>query len=563
MIASSLIYLTGGVGLFLYGMKIMGEGLELAAGSRLKKMLEVLTKNKWLAAFVGFIVTAIIQSSAATTVMVLGFINAQLISLGQAVGVIMGANIGTTVTGLIIALDLKAIAPIVLLLGVILIVFQKKKMLKHIGMILAGFGFLFLGLQIMGDAMEPIRDLPFITELFKYTANPLFGILVGIILTVMLQSSSAAMGILLAMVSAGIITGLDQAIYILYGQNIGTCFTTIFASIGANLNAKRAAIIHLLFNVLGTVIFTIITMLPLNFGFVQLMQALTEDTGMQLAYTHLVFNIVTTLILLPLSNYLVRLVELLVRGKNSKEVSHFNYIDNRILTTPPIAVMQTHKEVERMGKIALENYNSAIDFLLNPPNSSEKVIEKNIENEQTLDYLNGEITQYLVKTSMLELENEDANTIGSLFHVVSDFERIGDHSKNIIEQQDECIREIRKFSDKASEELEDISNEIRNNLQLAIEMFEDKEFDIEKMRKIKETEDRIDQKAELYKNNHIIRLNREECNVYSGVAFTKILTDLERIGDHANNIAKSNRYKKAKGEETEEEIRVRSNLVGS
>lgn len=543
----SIISLLGGLGLFLYGMKLMGDGLELVAGSKLKRVLQYLTNNKFIGAFIGLVITAIIQSSSATTVMVVGFVNAGIVDLLQATSVIMGANIGTTVTGIIISLNLSTIAPLVLFIGILFMLFSKKKGLQHLGMIVAGFGILFFGMNIMSEAMIPFRTLPQIEMLFNHTKNPLFGLLVGALFTATIQSSSASMGILIAFAATGIITSLDQAIFILYGQNIGTCITTALSTIGTTKNAKRAALIHFLFNFIGTIIFTVITLIPLNYGFSDLIKHLSPDIKGQLALTHVIFNIFTTLLLLPLSRYLVRLSEKIIRGDDKNIVEfRFKHIDRRLLNTPPIAVSQTRMEVLRMTDIVYKNYCLMNTIVFSEDDNIDKYLNEANDNEQLINFLNTEITKFLVKLNTLDLSYVDTKMIGSLYKVISDLERIGDHCTTIISLKQKNIENKGSFSTAAEKELNLLTENVEKILTMAINFFDTGEYEKDQINKIKKLNEIINIQTDAYKENHIERLNNGECGLDAGINFVKILASLERISDHAYNIAKSLKYKEKK-----------------
>lgn len=533
MTLQNVLTLLGGLGLFLYGMKMMGEGLELSAGSKLRKLLEVLTTNRFIGALVGLVITAVIQSSSATTVMVIGFVNAGLMNLGQAVGVIMGANIGTTVTGILVSLKLTAIAPIAVFIGVVLMMFSKKKFHTHIGMVIAGFGVLFMGMDLMSSSMAPLKDMPGFQQLFTYTKNPFIGILVGALVTALIQSSSASIGILIAMAGMGVVS-LDQAVYILYGQNIGTCITAILASVGASKTAKRAACIHLLFNVIGTALFVLISMFT---PFVPFIQNLISSPAQQFAFTHVVFNITTTLLLLPCANLLVKLATTLIKGEDEQmERMNLQFIDDRILNTPPIAVTQVLKEVERMGKIAQSNIKKAIQSVYK---RDPELIKQVYANEKVINYLNHEITAYLVKLNALDLTKGDNKIVSSLFHVVSDIERIGDHAENIVETAETMISTDVAMSSSALKELTDTTGQVEKLLGEVLTYFSSHNFNQIEVNKIFAEETKIDNITKEYKNNHIERLNRHECTPALGMMFNDLMTNLERVADHGTNIAKA------------------------
>ena len=379
----NMMMLLCGLGLFLFGMKLMGDGLEMAAGSKLKSMIERLTKNKYMGALVGLAVTAVIQSSSATTVMVVGFVNAGLMNLAQAVGVIMGANIGTTVTGFMIALKLNSLAPIAIFIGVILMCFCRKNRQKHLGQIITGFGVLFFGMTVMSTAMEPLGDSEIFRNAIVQFGNPLIGVLVGLLFTALIQSSSASVGVLQALASQGLVP-ISSAVFVIYGQNIGTCVTALLSCIGTTKIAKRTAVVHLLFNVLGAALFITITIL---FPFTELIERIAPgDAMMQISAVHIIFNLVCTAILLPMSNLLVKLACLVVPGEDRKrEAMSLQYLDSRILNTPPIAVGQVLKEVKRMSDLAQISFANAMEMLFQKDSSKMEELEN---NENVLDFLN-------------------------------------------------------------------------------------------------------------------------------------------------------------------------------
>lgn len=537
MTIENFMMLLCGLGLFLYGMKLMGDGLELAAGSRLKTMIERLTTNKYMGALIGFAVTAVIQSSSATTVMVVGFVNAGLMTLAQAVGVIMGANIGTTVTGFMIAIKLNSLAPIAIFLGVVMIMFCKKNNHKHIGQIVCGFGILFYGMTVMSTAMEPLSESEFFRNLFIQMQNPLLGLLIGLVFTALIQSSSASVGVLQALAASGAI-GLDSAIYVIYGQNIGTCVTAIMASAGTTKTAKRTATVHLLFNVIGATLFTCITLLT---PFTSLIKSISpNNVMMQISIVHIIFNIVTTSILLPLSNYLVKLACKIIPGEDrQRENLSLQYLDQRILNTPPIAVAQVLKEVERMGKLARTNFLNSMEALFYK--DTEKLEEVG-ENEKVLNFLNQKITEYLVQINGLELQDPDREVIGALFHVVSDFERIGDHSTNIGEMAQIIIDNKASLSEAAAKELKHMQDLVLTVLDDSIRLFEDGGRNKELADQVNRIEQTIDDETERLKENHIQRLTNGTCTPQSGAIYNDMLMNLERIADHSTNIAFSTEH---------------------
>ena len=533
-IGSMLMQLAGGLGLFLFGMKLMGDGLEMAAGSKLRGMIERLTKNKYMGALVGLVVTAVIQSSSATTVMVVGFVNAGLMNLAQAVGVIMGANIGTTVTGVMIAINLTAIAPIAVLIGVVMISFIKRNSVKHIGQIIAGFGILFMGMKMTSTAMEPLSESEVFTSLMTSFSNPLLGVLVGLVFTAIIQSSSASVGVLQALGAAGAIT-LPSAIYVIYGQNIGTCVTALISSVGTSKTARRTAVVHLMFNVFGAVLFIVISML---FPFAELVQRIAPGSVMaQISIVHVIFNIVCTAIMLPLSSLLVKVACKVIPGSDPvKSSNSLAYLDARILSTPPVAVAQLFKEVDRMGQLAKETLGMAMDALITQDNTK---VDQIYENENTINFLNRGIAEYLVKINGLDLEDYDRQALGSMYHVISDMERIGDHSENLCELAQTLKKSKQKFSPWAVEQATEMRNRVEAMLEEALQMFASRETQPQMAADINRREEIIDDATQELKDLHIERLNQGKCSVVAGTVFMDMLTNLERIADHCTNIAYS------------------------
>ena len=533
-IGSMLMQLAGGLGLFLFGMKLMGDGLEMVAGSKLRGMIERLTKNKYMGALVGLVVTAVIQSSSATTVMVVGFVNAGLMNLAQAVGVIMGANIGTTVTGVMIAINLTAIAPIAVLIGVVMISFIKRNSVKHIGQIIAGFGILFMGMKMMSTAMEPLSESEVFTSLMTSFSNPLLGVLVGLVFTAIIQSSSASVGVLQALGAAGAIT-LPSAIYVIYGQNIGTCVTALISSVGTSKTARRTAVVHLMFNVFGAVLFIVISML---FPFAELVQRIAPGNVMaQISIVHVIFNIVCTAIMLPLSSLLVKVACKVIPGSDPvKSSNSLAYLDARILSTPPVAVAQLFKEVDRMGQLAKETLGMAMDALITQDNTK---VDQIYENENTINFLNRGIAEYLVKINGLDLEDYDRQALGSMYHVISDMERIGDHSENLCELAQTLKKSKQKFSPWAVEQATEMRNRVEAMLEEALQMFASRETQPQMAADINRREEIIDDATQELKDLHIEWLNQGKCSVVAGTVFMDMLTNLERIADHCTNIAYS------------------------
>lgn len=535
MSVANILSMAGGLGLFLFGIRTMGDGLENAAGAKLKRMLEVLTGNRFLAVLVGFVVTAIIQSSTATTVMVVGFVNAGMMSLAQAVGVIMGANIGTTVTSLLIALNFSSVAAASVLVGVILMLASKKTVVKNLGAIFTGFGLLFLGIDMMSDSMAPLREsagfMNFIVTVSESPLRPLFGIILGIVMTAVLQSSSASVGVLQTLAMQGLVP-LKFSVFVLFGQNIGTCLTALFSTVGAKKNSKRAAVIHLLFNLIGTGIFILITLLT---PYVEWIEKLSPDPMAQIAISHIVFNIVSTVVMFPFAKVLVKLSCLLVPGKDDSESEmHCKFIDDRLLNTPPFAVMQVSKEVARMAKLARDNFETSAHALIN---RSDKDLDKVMENEEIINYLNHHITSYLVKLNALDITDSDSDYIARVFHAINDIERVGDHAINLAEAAQHNIGEGLKFSDPAREELNQLCGSVVTLLERSMAAFDNQSLSDNEAKELSDLEEHIDDLTLECQDSHIFRLNRKECNTEAGMLYLNTITDFERVGDHAINIA--------------------------
>lgn len=533
---SAIIGLMGGLALFLYGMHMMGEGLEKAAGGKMRRLLEVLTRNKYLAVLVGALVTAVIQSSSATTVMVVGFVNAGLMNLIQAVGVIMGANIGTTITGQMIAtLDMDLIAPVLALAGVVMLTMMKGKTVQAIGQVLAGLGILFIGMDTMSGSMKPLQENEaFKNLLLQFSGNPFLGILAGVAFTAILQSSSAATGILQAMALQGLI-GLESSIFILFGTNIGTCVTAMLACIGTTYSARRTAVIHLLFNCIGTCIFIVLALiLPIT----DWIKAISPLGPMQeIANTHTIFNIITTGIMLPASSLLVKLSYKVVRGEDPvTEPMALKYLNEKTLSTPMMAVAEVIKEVERMGELTARNIKAAVDGFRAGDMSTTKEI---LDNEAVINFLNHSITGYLVKINAMPLDDKENRLIGSLFHVVNDLERIGDHAENIVEYTVDRVENNVPYSVAALGELEYVAEKCESILNDALDIFSRHKAKPGELDDITDREEEIDELTEKLRDSHIQRLTEGLCTPKSGTNFLDLLINLERVSDHAANIAYS------------------------
>lgn len=518
----------GGLGLFLYGMKLMSDGLENIAGERLKGILEKITSNKIMGVLVGTIVTAVIQSSSATTVMVVSFVNAGLMSLVQATGVILGSNIGTTITAQIVSFNLEVVAPIFIGIGAILMLSSKKKKIKDIAVISVGFGILFMGMGLMSSSMKPIAELEIFKEIIIIMGRySILGFLVGVIMTAIVQSSSATTSILVALAAAGTID-MKIAFPIVLGCNIGTCVTAIIASLTANKTAKKAALLHLLFKIFGTIIF-----LPLSVYVVKVVAYLTPNNlGRQVANAHTIFNIVITLVVLPISGYFVKFVNKVLPDEEEKEVCGAIYLDKKLLETPVVASTQVIKETIRMAKISRDNFQLAMKAFFYGDYENIKGV---YENENIINTLEREITEYLIALSQHNLPKENAELVSEVYHTINDIERIGDHAENIVELATSKFNNNIEMSKQALKEIEEIFEATLDSLDIAIKCFSN--YDINNDKVVNEVEDRIDMLEKQFRNNNIARLNSKQCYASSGVMFFDLLSNLERIGDHANNIA--------------------------
>ncbi|MCC0684831.1 Na/Pi cotransporter family protein [Clostridioides sp. ZZV15-6383] len=528
-----IISLMGGLGLFLYGMNLMGEGLQKSAGTKLKKIIKLLTSNLFMGVLVGTGVTAVIQSSSATTVMVVGFVNAGIMTLKQAIGVIMGANIGTTVTAQLVSFDLTGMAPVALGIGIILYLFGNKPRIKNIAEILIGFGILFTGMDFMKMAVEPLRDYQGFTDLLvTFGRYPLLGLLLGFGITAIIQSSSASMGMLVALAAEGLVP-LSAALPILYGQNIGTCVTSLLSSIGANKNARRAAMMHLIFNVLGTVIFLIL----LNKPVVSLVTSWDpSNVARQIANTHTLFNIISVLILLPFTSLIIKLAIKLVPDKvgdiDEDETKTIKYIDDRMIETPSIALANTIKEALRMGEKAKESLNASMEALVE--HSTEK-IDKTYRREKLINDLQKAILNYLLKLSKAPLDDDSREVVDTLFNTVNDIERIGDHAKNIAELSQVAIDSNISFSEEGQSELDVMYNRVVSAYTYALESMRADNVDL--ACKVIKIEEQVDIMEKSCRANHMYRLNNNLCSIENGVIYLDVISNLERISDHAVNIA--------------------------
>lgn len=532
---TDILSLFGGLALFLYGMQMMGNGLEAAAGNKMKSILEKLTSNRIVGVLVGAGITAVIQSSSATTVMVVGFVNSGLMTLQQAVWVIMGANIGTTITGQLIALDIGVIAPLFAIIGVGAMMFVKNERVHHISSIFAGLGVLFMGMDMMSAAMEPLQESEAFVNLMTQFSNPLLGILVGAVFTAVIQSSSASVGILQTLAATGMIP-LSSAVYVLFGQNIGTCITAVLASIGTKVNARRTTIIHLMFNIIGTAIFTVVCMMT---PYVELIEALTPGEPVkQIANAHTIFNIVTTLLLLPFGTYMAKIATRILPDsrKEDDEDLRLKYIrpfeSSYAIGHSAVAVSQVRDEVGRMLDMVSKNINDAFSILIN---YDEKFRQKISEREEYIDFLNKGISEYIVSLMTSEKSMSDSIQINGYYVIISNLERIGDHAVNLAGYADDMKKWDQQFSDNVLEELDEMKKQCLSALDNLKDVKPENVDDV--LSRAVVMEQKNDDMRDKYFKKQLQRLKKGKCKPQSGIVFSEVLTDFERMGDHTLNIA--------------------------
>ncbi len=524
--------LLAGLGLFLYGMNLMGNGLQKAAGDRLKKIIELLTKNRFIAVLVGVFVTGVIQSSSATTVMVVGFVNAGIMQLNQAIGVIMGANIGTTVTAQLVSFNLEAVAPVAVGIGVIMHMISKSEKLKSYSEILIGFGILFVGMTYMKDAMSPLREVQaFKDMLVNFGHNPVLGILMGFTLTLMVQSSSASIGILLALASQGMLP-LESALPILYGDNIGTCTTALISSIGTSKNAQRAAVMHLTFNIIGTLIFALI----LNRPIIMLVTSIDPvNISRQIANAHTFFNLINVVIQFPFAGLIVKIAERVIPEKpEESEFKASSFIDLRMLNTPSIALKNTIKECLHMGDKAKYSLENSISALID---KDKDAAFRTFGTEKEVNQLERDILEYLIHLSNASISGEDRIIVDELFNTINDIERVGDHADNIAELAMEVIEKDLNFSEESVKDINTMYSKVMKTYELALRAM--REGSTELAIKAVQVEEQVDIIERSCRSAHIYRLNNNMCNPEAGIIFLDLLSNLERISDHASNIAKA------------------------
>ena len=530
----TILTMAGGLGLFLFGMELMSDSIEKVAGARLRRILEIFTTNRFMGMIVGIIFTGIIQSSSACTVMVVSFVNSGLMNLYQAAGVILGANIGTTITSQLVSFNLSKIAPLILLVGVVVMMFTKKEKVRKVAEVVVGFGILFVGLSTMSQAMANMKNEPQVVNLLMSLKNPFLATLMGFALTAIIQSSSVTVSIVLLLANQDLLP-LPITLYIILGCNIGACATAMLASMTGKKDAKRAALIHLLFNIIGTVIIYI-ALFVAGDQIVELIKSISADNGRFVANAHTLIKIAQVIMLFPFTGWLVKMTYLIVSGEDQKvgyrESYQLKYIGDKVVFNPATAVVEVVKELERMASLAEENLNRAMNALIT---LDEEDIEEVYEVEKNINLLNHAITDYLVKINQTTLPIEDLNSLGALFHVVNDIERIGDHAENVADAARQRKEEGVSISKEAQKELGDMLEMVNKIIRYAVEMFA--KSDESHMQEIVTLEDQVDEKERELQKKHVERLTKGECSPEAGMIFSDIVSGLERVADHATNIA--------------------------
>ncbi|MCI9323160.1 MAG: Na/Pi cotransporter family protein [Lachnospiraceae bacterium] len=526
--------LAGGLGLFLFGMDLMSDSIEKVAGARLRRVLEFFTTNRFTGMLVGIVFTGIIQSSSACTAMVVSFVNSGLMNLYQAAGVIFGANIGTTITSQLVSFNLSAIAPVFLLCGVLVMMFSKKEKIKKFAEVIVGFGILFTGLNTMSSGMAEMKNVPEVVNLMKSLTSPLLATLVGTVLTAVIQSSSVTVSIVLLLANQGFLD-LGICLYIILGCNIGACATALIASLPGKKDAKRAALIHFWFNVIGTLLIYVILFVGKE-PIIRLIQSVSADNGRFVANAHTIIKIFQVIVLFPFSGAIVKLASITVPGEDKKvgyrESYQLKYIGEKVVFNPATAVVEVIKELDRMASLASENLNRAMNALIT---LDEEDIEEVYQVEKNINFLNHAITNYLVKINQTTLPIEDLKSLGALFHVVNDIERIGDHAENIADAAAQRRDGNIQISKEAQKELGEMLDMVNTIIQYAIEMFA--KSDDRHMNDVALLEDKVDNKERELQQRHVERLARGECTPEAGMIFSDIVSGLERVADHATNIA--------------------------
>ena len=530
----TILTMAGGLGLFLFGMELMSDSIEKVAGARLRRILEIFTTNRFMGMIVGIIFTGIIQSSSACTVMVVSFVNSGLMNLYQAAGVILGANIGTTITSQLVSFNLSKIAPLILLVGVVVMMFTKKEKVRKVAEVVVGFGILFVGLSTMSQAMANMKNEPQVVNLLMSLKNPFLATLMGFALTAIIQSSSVTVSIVLLLANQDLLP-LPITLYIILGCNIGACATAMLASMTGKKDAKRAALIHLLFNIIGTVIIYI-ALFVAGDQIVELIKSISADNGRFVANAHTLIKIAQVIMLFPFTGWLIKMTYLIVPGEDQKvgyrESYQLKYIGDKVVFNPATAVVEVVKELERMASLAEENLNRAMNALIT---LDEEDIEEVYEVEKNINFLNHAITDYLVKINQTTLPIEDLNSLGALFHVVNDIERIGDHAENVADAARQRKEEGVSISKEAQKELGDMLEMVNKIIRYAVEMFA--KSDETHMQEIITLEDQVDEKERELQKKHVERLTKGECSPEAGMIFSDIVSGLERVADHATNIA--------------------------
>ena len=530
----TILTMAGGLGLFLFGMELMSDSIEKVAGAKLRRILEIFTTNRFMGMIVGIIFTGIIQSSSACTVMVVSFVNSGLMNLYQAAGVILGANIGTTITSQLVSFNLSKIAPLILLVGVVVMMFTKKEKVRKVAEVVVGFGILFVGLSTMSQAMANMKNEPQVVNLLMSLKNPFLATLMGFALTAVIQSSSVTVSIVLLLANQDLLP-LPITLYIILGCNIGACATAMLASMTGKKDAKRAALIHLLFNIIGTVIIYI-ALFVAGDQIVELIRSISADNGRFVANAHTMIKIAQVIMLFPFTGWLVKMTYLIVPGEDQKvgyrESYQLKYIGDKVVFNPATAVVEVVKELERMASLAEENLNRAMNALIT---LDEEDIEEVYEVEKNINFLNHAITDYLVKINQTTLPIEDLNSLGALFHVVNDIERIGDHAENVADAARQRKEEGVSISKEAQKELGDMLEMVNKIIRYAVEMFA--KSDETHMQEIITLEDQVDEKERELQKKHVERLTKGECSPEAGMIFSDVVSGLERVADHATNIA--------------------------
>jgi phosphate:Na+ symporter len=529
----TILSLLGGLGMFLFGMQMMSDGLQQVAGARMRSILEFFTRNRFIGMIVGLVFTGIIQSSSATTVMVVSFVNSGLMNLSQASGVILGANIGTTVTGQLIAFNLSDVAPLFIFVGAAMYMFTRNQTAKKIGVVILGFGILFMGMNTMSEATAALKESPQIVSVMQSLQNPVLGILVGLVVTAALQSSSAAVGILIMLANQGMME-LPMCLYMILGSNIGACVSAMLVSLNGKKDAKRAAWIHLLFNIISSAIICVIIAVAMNPVCSLLMDLSGGGIGRAVANANTLFKVFGVIILFPFMDWIIKLTYRIIPGEDAAPEGAYElkYIGKGNVITSTTAIVDVIHELVHMGETARENVQRGMEALCT---KDEKKIEEVYRQEEYIDYLSRTITDYLVKLSSMELPTSDAKTLGALFHVVNDIERIGDYAENFADYAKDRIEKNINFSEKAEKQLMDMTDLVMDTLNYSLEMFSGQ--NPEHMREVIQLEDEVDEREKKLQRSHVKRLTKGRCTPEAGILFSDTISGLERVADHAVNVA--------------------------